>query len=124
MAGTPTLNDSGYLGSAGGTSCYVARTNLPWTSGIDAIAVSVGSGLGSLGHAVRERFPDAAWDAVDYDAILPEQPSLCDKELRDWRQLHRGLAHVSATLRIDTLSRFQQWVPAVRRFSYVLAPAS
>ncbi|MGW7534854.1 P-loop NTPase fold protein [Amycolatopsis sp. NPDC054798] len=74
MAGTPALNDSGYLGSAGGTSCYVVRTNLPWTSGIDAIAVSVGGGLGSLGHAVRKRFADAAWDSVDYDAILPEQP--------------------------------------------------
>ncbi|WP_237598902.1 P-loop NTPase fold protein [Amycolatopsis sp. FU40] len=74
MAGTPAHNDSGYLGSAGGTSCHVVRTNRPWKSGIDSIAVSVGSGLGSLGYVVRDQFPDAGWDSVDYDAIVPERP--------------------------------------------------
>ncbi|MGW4397803.1 hypothetical protein ACWEHA_21150 [Amycolatopsis nivea] len=74
MAGTPAHNDSGYLGSAGGTSCHVVRTTRPWESGIDSIAVSVGSGLGSLGYVVRDQFPDAGWDSVDYDAVVPERP--------------------------------------------------
>ncbi|MET9266372.1 P-loop NTPase fold protein [Amycolatopsis sp. NPDC004079] len=78
MAGTPKHNDSGYLGSAGGTSCYLVRTNRPWESGIDGIAVSVGGTLGGLGRAVREQFPDAGWDSVDYDAIVPERPFVLD----------------------------------------------
>ncbi|SFP34523.1 P-loop NTPase fold protein [Amycolatopsis rubida] len=74
MAGTPAHNDSGYLGSAGGTSCHVVRTNRPWESGIDAIGVSVGDILGSLGRAVREQSLDSGWDSIDYEAIVPERP--------------------------------------------------
>ncbi|MFE3172944.1 P-loop NTPase fold protein [Amycolatopsis sp. NPDC059090] len=78
MAGTPKHDDSGYLGTAGGTSCYLVRTHRPWESGIDAVAISVGGTLGSLGRAVREQFPDADWDSVDYDAIVPERPFVLD----------------------------------------------
>ncbi len=74
MAGTPAHNDSGYLGSASGTSCHVVRTNRPWESGVDAIGVSVGGILGSLGRAVREQSLDAGWDSINYGAIVPEQP--------------------------------------------------
>ncbi|WP_406630058.1 P-loop NTPase fold protein [Amycolatopsis sp. WGS_07] len=87
----------------------------------------------SITGGLMHRSPDATWASFVADCAPrrhgdtwqnPVAGALDDKELRDWRQLHRGLAHVSATLRVDTLSRFQQWVPAVRRFSYVLCPAT
>ncbi|WP_409181604.1 P-loop NTPase fold protein [Amycolatopsis sp. VS8301801F10] len=87
----------------------------------------------SVTGGLVHRAPDAAWSGFVADCAPrrqgevwrnPVAGTLCDNEVRDWRQLHRGLAHVSATLRIDTLSRFQHWVPAVRRFSYVLSPAT
>jgi hypothetical protein len=41
-------------------------------------------------------------------------------EVRDWFRLHRGLHEVSAAL--TELTAFQQWVPRIRRFSYVFLP--
>jgi len=42
----------------------------------------------------------------------------------DWTRLHAGLARVSAELTLPDLSRFQEWVPRIRRFSYTLSSAA
>jgi hypothetical protein len=46
-----------------------AQTERPWELEIDGIVLSVGRDLGSLGHAVRDAFPNADWASVDLEAI-------------------------------------------------------
>src|SRR5439155_1335493 len=60
----------------GNVSYSVAVTNQPWTLDIDCVMVSVGAGLGELGRALREEFPDAAWDSIPYQEITPKHPVL------------------------------------------------
>jgi hypothetical protein len=43
-----------------------AQTDRPWELDIDAIVIPIGEGLGSLGHAVQDELPNAAWDSIDY----------------------------------------------------------
>ncbi|MFC4855873.1 P-loop NTPase fold protein [Actinophytocola glycyrrhizae] len=43
-------------------------------SKIDAIVISAGGTLGSLGLAVRNTYPQAAWTSVEFDLIVPQQP--------------------------------------------------
>ncbi|MGW4483067.1 P-loop NTPase fold protein [Amycolatopsis sp. NPDC004368] len=62
------------LGTAAAVSCFVARTECPWETGIDAIVISVGGTLGSLGRKVSQAFPEADWEAIAYDSITPELP--------------------------------------------------
>ncbi|MCM6777514.1 P-loop NTPase fold protein [Nocardia sp. CDC159] len=71
MAGAPETIE---LGTIDGVQFAVAETSEPWALEIDAIVVSVGSGLGLLGGALRNRFPDAAWDEIPYRAVTSEQP--------------------------------------------------
>lgn len=62
------------LGTHGGIRYSIARTDEPWRLPIDAAVVSVGSGLGSLGGALRTIFVDAAWSDVPYDSIDSGRP--------------------------------------------------
>ncbi|WIX81728.1 P-loop NTPase fold protein [Amycolatopsis carbonis] len=75
MAEEPEL---GYLGTAGAVSCYLARTERPWEADIDAIVISVGGTLGTLGHAVSRELPDADWETIGFDTITPELPQVLD----------------------------------------------
>ena len=51
-----------------------ALTGRPWELDIDGIVLSVGSGLGSLGEAVRAEFPEVHWDDINYLAISADAP--------------------------------------------------
>ncbi|MGW0179603.1 P-loop NTPase fold protein [Nocardia sp. NPDC003345] len=62
------------LGTVGATRFAVATTERPWELDIDTIAVSVGSGLGLLGHALRDQYPDAAWNLITYELIDADHP--------------------------------------------------
>lgn len=50
--------------------------------------------------------------------------ALRDGDVPDWHRLHHGLTDVSTAIRASDLSDFHKWVPVIRRFSYVLSPAS
>lgn len=62
------------LGMVGTTRFSLALTDRPWELDIDTIAVSVGAGVGSLGHALREVYPDAAWNLIEYELIDAHHP--------------------------------------------------
>ncbi|WP_416565400.1 P-loop NTPase fold protein [Nocardia testacea] len=62
------------LGVVGGTRFSSALTDRPWELDIDTIAVSVGSGVGSLGAALRRAYPDAAWNLIEYELIDARHP--------------------------------------------------
>ncbi|MGW6336056.1 P-loop NTPase fold protein [Nocardia rhamnosiphila] len=62
------------LGVIGATRFSLALTNRPWELDLDTIAVSVGAGFGSLGSALREAYPDAAWNAILYELIDARHP--------------------------------------------------
>ncbi|MEV3965050.1 P-loop NTPase fold protein [Nocardia sp. NPDC050193] len=62
------------LGVIGATRFSLALTDRPWELDIDTIAVSVGAGVGALGNALREAYPDAAWNAILYDHIDARHP--------------------------------------------------
>ncbi|MEV0109418.1 hypothetical protein AB0H42_24195 [Nocardia sp. NPDC050799] len=64
------------LGVIGTTKFSLASTNRPWELDIDTIAVSVGAGVGSLGSALREAYPDAAWSSIRYELIDACRPRL------------------------------------------------
>lgn len=71
--------DSAPLGTFGGVSARVLRTDTPWSvGGIDALVVSVGGSLGNLGTAMAARFPEfrAAVDRVELSRIRPSEPVL------------------------------------------------
>ncbi|HET6500719.1 MAG TPA: hypothetical protein VFG87_08135 [Amycolatopsis sp.] len=78
------------------------------------------------------RAPDGTWAAFVAD-FEPQQAGehwrnrvrgvLPANEVRDWTRLHQGLTSLMAAVDLVELSHFQQWVPVIRRFSYVLAPS-
>lgn len=57
-----------------GIRCQITPTQRPWELPIDAIVVSVGEGLGSLGVALREQFPSKDWSSIPYHTITPDRP--------------------------------------------------
>ncbi|WP_326566337.1 P-loop NTPase fold protein [Amycolatopsis rhabdoformis] len=96
--------DPGDLGTAAAVSCSLVRTERPWETGIDAIVISVGSGLGSLGQAVRKTFPAFDWDGIAFESVTPERPQVVDIGATPLRFAllatpHDGGAQRDATLR-------------------------
>ncbi|HEX6754338.1 MAG TPA: P-loop NTPase fold protein, partial [Mycobacteriales bacterium] len=62
-------------------SCAVAVDEAPWDLPIDALVVSVGpAGFGDLGNTLLERHPEADWESVDLQAIVPDKPVLLPVE--------------------------------------------
>ncbi len=72
----PNSTSTTELGTHGGIRYSIARTSEPWQLPIDAIVVSVGSSLGSLGGALRMEFAEAAWRDVPYDHINADRPHI------------------------------------------------
>ncbi|SEF21924.1 KAP family P-loop domain-containing protein [Amycolatopsis pretoriensis] len=68
-----------------GVSYAVALTEQPWDLPVDALAISVGAGYGSLGDAVQDAFPGAGWELVDLDSVTPAQPITMDLPARTGR---------------------------------------
>src|SRR6266568_7820573 len=64
------------LGTRDGIRYALARTSQPWTLNIDAIVVSVGGSLGSLGVALNSQFGGPVWDTVQYDSITSRRPQV------------------------------------------------
>ncbi|WP_280460870.1 P-loop NTPase fold protein [Nocardia carnea] len=62
------------LGTVGTTRFVVAETSTPWELDIDTIAVSVGAGVGILGNTLREAFPDAAWNLIEFELVDARHP--------------------------------------------------
>ncbi|MDI5977491.1 P-loop NTPase fold protein [Amycolatopsis magusensis] len=62
------------LGEIGSVVCSVVRTERPWDLGLDALVIPVGGGLGELGEALAEHYPDVGWEAVPFGSITPIAP--------------------------------------------------
>ncbi|WP_067679981.1 P-loop NTPase fold protein [Nocardia miyunensis] len=62
------------LGELDGITYSIAQTHEPWLLDIDAIVVSVGSGFGSLGNALRHQFDDSVWPTIPFGDITPQHP--------------------------------------------------
>ncbi|WP_433663145.1 P-loop NTPase fold protein [Nocardia sp. CA-128927] len=60
----------------GNVLCSVARTSQPWELEIDTVVVSVGGGLGRLGLALKERFPQSPWDAIQFYPVRGKKPTM------------------------------------------------
>ncbi|MEV8614507.1 hypothetical protein AB0383_42505 [Amycolatopsis sp. NPDC051373] len=88
---------------------------------------------GSLRRLLRALVPEQTTE----DRSLPESPPRSTvtqqtvSDIEDGSEVdgrrspgRGGLAQVSAALEVDGLANFQKWVPVIRRFSYVLAPAA
>ncbi|EOD66369.1 hypothetical protein H480_21827 [Amycolatopsis vancoresmycina DSM 44592] len=89
--------------------------------------------LGRFADALLRRAPRTPW--ADFVADL--QPVERDErwhsdavgpipvaEVAHWAHLHRSLADLAPSITLPDISVFQTWAPRVRRFSYVLAPAT
>jgi len=63
--------------------CAIANSGEPWKLNIDALVLSVGSGLGGLAEAVRAEFPEAAWSAVYQADISPDRPYTLNLDTTD-----------------------------------------
>lgn len=77
MAGVPdgsTPHTDHYV--VAGIRCEITRTERPWELPIDAIVVSVGASLGSLGIALQEEFPSSGWRSIPFRTITPERPQV------------------------------------------------
>jgi hypothetical protein len=81
-----------------------------------------------IAGGLMSRPPDSRWDRFVAD-FEPRNGTnriagaLAAESVPDWARLHAGLARVSAELTLPDLSRFQEWVPRIRRFSYTLSSA-
>ncbi|HEX9336407.1 MAG TPA: P-loop NTPase fold protein [Pseudonocardiaceae bacterium] len=60
-----------------GVEFSIARTSKPWVLKIDTLVLSAAYSLGSLGMALQEQFPDAAWP-TDYSDLTPDRPALVE----------------------------------------------
>ncbi|MEV5716516.1 P-loop NTPase fold protein [Amycolatopsis mediterranei] len=89
--------------------------------------------LGRFADALLRRAPQTPW--TDFVADL--QPVESDDrwrsqavgpipagEVAHWAHLHRSLTELAPSITLPDVSVFQTWVPRVRRFSYVLSPAT
>jgi KAP-like P-loop domain-containing protein len=82
-----------------------------------------------IAGGLMSRPPDADWaqfvaDFEPRDGANRIVGTLAVASVPDWTRLHAGLARVSAELTLSDLSRFQEWVPRIRRFSYTLSSAA
>jgi len=71
---TPDSASTVKLGTLDGIGYSLAQTSQPWTLGVDAIVVSVGGSLGTLGEALRAELYDPVWDAIEFERISPRRP--------------------------------------------------
>ncbi|QUQ62351.1 P-loop NTPase fold protein [Kutzneria sp. CA-103260] len=79
------------VGVVDGVEFAFALTDRPWELDIDGIVLSVGSGLGSLGEAVRAEFPDALWNEINYLGISAANPVVSDLPLHRESWLRRAI---------------------------------
>jgi hypothetical protein len=82
-----------------------------------------------IAGGLMSRPPEADWaqfvaDFEPRDGANRIVGTLAVASVPDWTRLHAGLARVSAELTLPDLSRFQEWVPRIRRFSYTLSSAT
>jgi hypothetical protein len=82
-----------------------------------------------IAGGLMSRPPEADWaqfvaDFEPRDGANRIVGMLAVASVPDWTRLHAGLARVSAELTLSDLSRFQEWVPRIRRFSYTLSSAA
>lgn len=64
------------LGVVGSVSCGILRTSTPWFDELDALVISVGGGLGSLGAAFNDAVPVVDWKEIDFSCIKPDKPEI------------------------------------------------
>ncbi|MET8853352.1 P-loop NTPase fold protein [Amycolatopsis sp. NPDC004625] len=105
----------------------------------EAVAVLLGTGtahgrlLGRFADALLRRAPRTPWP----DFVADLQPvennerwhseaigPIPAAEVAQWAHLHRSLTELTPPITLPDISVFQTWAPRVRRFSYVLAPAT
>ncbi len=89
--------------------------------------------LGRFADALLETAPETPWrdfvgqlrpvereDRWESAAVGP----ISADEAAQWAHLHRSLAELAPSITLPDVRVFQTWVPRVRRFSYVLSPAT
>jgi hypothetical protein len=67
----PTDRAVDTIGTIGEVSCEIGITDTPWRLPIDAIVLSVG---GELDGSVRQVFPGADWETIEFLRITPTSP--------------------------------------------------
>jgi len=73
-----------HLGTVGGVSCWVRRTQRPWELDIDGLVLSTGrGGFGNLGRRVEERYQGPSWESIPFDSITADEPHILTLDLVD-----------------------------------------